>query len=127
MNDTITNLDQVKELLKEEIECNRQSLIEDACNFDPMLEDVCNAEIKDLPLFVAVSSESAKKVLAARLKGEEPDMEPFLNVLSDTEFDDEGYHSIGHRDGQLFTLNLLAKKLGLNDLADKAYEAIYSI
>ena len=121
----LKTLEEVKEYVRQEIESTREAIKELACGYDPEVAEVTTAEVKDLPKFVSVTG-SAKEILTSRLKGAEPDMQPYMDVLSATDFDEDEERGSGEYDGSLRTLIGLANALGMTNESERAYEALYS-
>jgi len=120
-------LDDVRRYIRNSINDGREYIMDTVKHYDDEFEQVADAEEKDLPKHVNVKSLAAQELLKARLQKEEPDYEPLLNVLSDTEFNYESYKYLGENDGLLHVMADMAHMLGMEEESKKAYEAIYSM
>lgn len=125
------DLDDVRELVKENIKDLRNYIIEKAEATDNELEKVINAEEKELPKLINVKSLAAQEYLKHRLRNKGCDIEPllnlelFLDIIYSTALDSDDYKDLGINDGQICETARLAYMLGMENEAKKAYEAKY--
>lgn len=124
--DKFKNLDDVRAWVKREIEDGRDFIICKAKGINGELQDIDEASLDDLPKYINTNLDSSKALLKHRLEGTPLNLEPLLQLMYDTAFDEEEYKQIGDNDGSLVTLASLANKLGMTDQAELAMEAVYS-
>jgi hypothetical protein len=120
-------LDDVRDYIRTRITDSRDYIIELAKARDSELNEVCEADEKDLPKHINVKSAPAQEMLRSRLKDDKLNLEPFLQVLYDTDFDYEDYQNLGENDGLLGAMSHMARMLGMDEESSRAYEAIYSM